>query len=258
VITTATTDANGQIGPDAWAASSQYPLTPTSNAHQYSLCEFVPAGYRPNWVNGVYGTDWFTPGLAPGTQTSSVDNTYVCVWFTVTSGDGTLTFNVDNSKPGLQRTIGYWKNWSSCTRGNQAWILDQTLAKADPTGVQVGDLYLHGDDCIDAVRILDKSNINTGKKMASDPAFNVAAQLLAYRLNLLNGADPGCSTANTAADYTQLILDNLNFNGVNHKSISKQVAANLNYLNGILDSYNNNTLFCGMTVTLPYPTALGA
>ena len=44
-------------------------------------------------------------------------------------------------------------------------------------------------DCIAAVRILDKSKINDGKKQASDAAYNMAAQLLAALLNLSAGAE---------------------------------------------------------------------
>jgi len=35
---------------------------------------------------------------------------------------GTLVFEVDNSYPsGETRTPGYWKNWSTCTGGNQQY-----------------------------------------------------------------------------------------------------------------------------------------
>ena len=47
---------------------------------------------------------------------------------------------------------------------------------------------LHSGDCMKAVRLLDKSTVHTGKKMASDPAFGLAAQYLAAKLNLVAGA----------------------------------------------------------------------
>ena len=109
----------------------------------------------------------------------------------------------------MARTIGFWKNWASAagSKGSQTWVLDATMAKASEPGIYIGYrvaavplsyLILSNDlntnksavDCLKAVRILDKSNIATGKKMASDPAFNLAAQLLAYKLNLLLGANP--------------------------------------------------------------------
>ena len=46
----------------------------------------------------------------------------------------------------------------------------------------------HAPDCLKAVSLLNKSTIDTGKKMASDPAFNLAAQLLAAKLNVVAGA----------------------------------------------------------------------
>jgi hypothetical protein len=78
--------------------------------------------------------------------------------------------------------------------------------------------------------------------MASDLAFNLAAQLLAYRLNIVAGANASCAPANSAATQAQGYLDALNFNGITHLNISKPLAATLNALEQTLDSYNNNTL----------------
>ena len=66
-------------------------------------------------------------------------------------------------------------------------MLDQTLAAADPAGIAIGTLTLHAGDCLKAVRLLDKSTVDTGKKMASDAAFGLAAQLLAAKLNMVAG-----------------------------------------------------------------------
>jgi len=68
------------------------------------------------------------------------------------------------------------------------------LAKAEPTGIVVSatsgtyptfgaNFRLVLRDCVSAVRLLNKSTIDNGKKMASDPAFNLAAQLVAAQLN---------------------------------------------------------------------------
>ena len=75
-------------------------------------------------------------------------------------------------------------------------MLDQTLATAEPTGSTVGTLTRPGStsspnmarDCLKAVRLLNKSTVDAGKKMSSDPAFNLAAQLLAADLNVVAGA----------------------------------------------------------------------
>ncbi len=47
-------------------------------------------------------------------------------------------------------------------------------------GVYMGDLYV--DTCPEAYNLLNKSDLD-GKKKASDPAFNLAAQLLAAKLS---------------------------------------------------------------------------
>ena len=105
-------------------------------------------------------------------------------------------------------------------------MLDQTLAKAEPTGVVISAtsgiyapfggtyyLVLHGStakpnsatDCLKAVRLLNKSTTDKGTKMASDPAFNLAAQLLAAELNFTAGAGK-TPTATNAINQAVLLL----------------------------------------------------
>jgi len=157
------------------------------------------------------------------------------------------------------RTIGYWKNWSSCSSGGQKSVLDRTLATAEPLGVVLsatsgvqpvfGPTYylaLHGStatpakapDCTAAVRLLDKSTIDAGKKMASDPAFNLAAQLLAAELNFRNGAAMK-PAAVAAVNEAVLLLGKYQFNGVTHTPISAADASMMNSLAKVLDAYNN-------------------
>ena len=82
----------------------------------------------------------------------------------------------------------------------------------------------------------------TAQKMASNAAFDLAAQLLAYRLNILAGAgDLPC--ANLAATQGQALLDSLGFNGY-PLNVSKANAALLHGYARTLDLYNNNELVC--------------
>jgi hypothetical protein len=137
------------------------------------------------------------------------------------------------------RTIGFWKNWSSCSNGNQAPVLDQTLAAAG--GITIGNLLV--DACVPAVSILDKSTIDTGRKMASDPAYNLAAQLLAARLNFAAGAAT-CSAADAAANGAQALLAARSFVGTGAYAAGMTAAqrAQANALATTLDAYNNGTL----------------
>ena len=201
----------------------------------YQLCEFIQVGWKSS-IQTLAGA--FVPGTGGDTE---ADNTYVCVPFTLAAGE-TKVFTIDNTRPpgGDAKTIGFWKNWASCagSNGKQLPILDQTLVLSG--GILIGDLLV--DTCEEAVALLNKSTVDTDRKRASDPAFNLAAQLLAYRLNIVAGAGD-CAAANAAATSAQGYLDGLNFNGTAaHGTINKSLAATLNGLEATLDSYNNNTL----------------
>jgi hypothetical protein len=183
----------------------------------------------------------------------SGDNSTVCSDFTVQPGQ-TKTFAIDNTQPsggGLGRTIGFWKNWASCAQSNgkQKPVLDQTLASAQPAGITIGTLTLHGStsmrtaapDCLRAVRLLDKSTVDAGKKMASDPAFGLAAQLLAAKLNIVAGAK-SCSSAASAIANGQALLATVHFDGISHDKLSAAQASSANTLAATLDKYNNTQL----------------
>ena len=96
-------------------------------------------------------------------------------------------------------------------------------------------------DCKAAVRLLSKQTIKDGKKMASDPAFNLAAQLLAAELNVQAGAGV-CPAAVTAINQAQALLAAINFNGNTHITLTAAQASLANSLAQMLDQYNNNLL----------------
>jgi hypothetical protein len=212
----------------------------------YQLCEVVPAvGWNIDFV-----------GYTEFNLTIGGINTRVCVDFTVTAGE-TKSITVDNTPPpgGDARTIGFWKNWSSCDgKGNQDDILDQTLTSMG--SILIGDLTVLASDnnaCEILVDLLDKRDykaaalLKDGKKQASDPAFNFAAQYIAYLLNIEAGAGT-CAAASSAAAAGQAILDAISFDGSTgdgdaaHTGISALQKANLNTYANTLDLYNNNQL----------------
>jgi len=96
-------------------------------------------------------------------------------------------------------------------------------------------------DCLKAVRILDKSRITDGQKMSSDPAFNLAAQLLAAKLNMVSGART-CPAAVTDINDAQALLDAVNFDGIKHDKMSTAQINQANSLAAALDRYYNNVL----------------
>lgn len=209
----------------------------------YQVCETgIPVGGHSD-LSDLPGA--FTPTPDPG------DNSTQCAPVTVTAGS-TLKMTVNNTPPpgGDQRTIGYWKNWASCagSNGKQAPKLDQTLFVAGVNGISVGDLVLYGGatadvspDCAKAVNILNKTTIDGKKKMASDPAFNLAAQLLAAKLNVVAGAGQ-CPAATTAIAQAQALLDLVNFDGTKAPTMTAAQKTQANTLATTLDQYNNGSL----------------
>jgi len=201
-------------------------------AGNYTLCELaVPAGTHSTLEDqgGV---------LDPNTGN-------VCLNFTLTAGEA-KTFNIDNSRPGGgQRTIGYWKNWNTCSHDGAF------VERAAKTGnhladeflpITIGDLVV--DTCPEAVAILSKNDLS-GKNRASDAAYNLAAQLLGAQLNVGAGAGV-CPAATTAIAQAQALLDAANFNGTGTywkggKNADANRALALSLAN-TLDQYNNGLL----------------
>ena len=99
----------------------------------YQVCETgIPAGWTAEWsVGGTiipFAAAANTSPVGPSGYSDVFDPNYVaspatysndtrCVNFTV-GADQTLAFEIDNAfVGGAPRTIGYWKNWSTCTGG---------------------------------------------------------------------------------------------------------------------------------------------
>jgi hypothetical protein len=200
-----------------------------------------------------------------------------CVNFVANAGE-TEAFKIDNQFPGGEpRTIGYWKNWNSCTGGGQVdnaaeagdtpqeriaaakALLDDALQ--DP-GITIGTLNLIANDDIyecddgtqDAVNILDKRTIN-GRKRSSDGAYALASQLLAAIANVTVGAG-SCQARDTAVMQAQILLTRIGFDGTGEYLTPKKVKNDEDLqalrtealdLSWILDSYNNGTL-CAVPV----------
>jgi hypothetical protein len=209
----------------------------------YQLCEIIMPGWTSTFGTFVPGS-FMPPGGVPNTN---VDNSILCGNFTVTSGF-TKVFTIDNSPPpgGRALTIGFWKNWSSCSGGKQRPVLDETLASfpiasgQTTHGVFIGSLYV--DTCREAVALLNKTDLS-GKKLASDPLYNLAAQLLATELNFQAGAGK-CGAAVTAQAQAQALLSKYAFNGTGTyaKKLTKADTTLANQLANTLDRYNNNNL----------------
>jgi hypothetical protein len=234
----------------------------------YQLCEIV----MPGWSStlGTFVPDSFMPpdGVAPN---PAVDNSILCINFTVTAGQ-TKTYNVDNTPPpgGRALTIGFWKNWASCTSSalKKVNALDQALAAAsvipdgqNKPGIVVSSssgiydlfgatyyLVLHGStatpntapDCAAAVKLLNKTTIAANpKKMASDPLFNMTAQLVGAELNYAAGAGKNGATTTNITSAVRL-NGTYAFDGLTHGNLSAAATTKANCLATQLDNYNND------------------
>jgi hypothetical protein len=239
--------------------------------NHYQLCEDV----MPGW-NTTLGPNLFVPGsmTTPTLPNPNVNNMTVCTDFVASAGV-TTTFAVDNSPPpgGRALTIGFWKNWASCTTSstNKKPMLDQTLAIATtplniglvvsaqtagsgwPTFGPAYYLVLRGDpstlvttnnapDCSKAVNLLNKSTKTRGAKMASDPLFNMTAQLIGAQLNYYAGAGGNAPTTNNI--LSAVLLDGkYKFDGDTYTpKLSSSDTTKANCLATQLDNYNNDRL----------------
>jgi hypothetical protein len=248
----ATTPSAGTILETLSTSSGKGTLSFTSSlipGATYQMCEMIMPGYATT----------LGPALFAIPDPNGTNPAWMCINFTVQAGQ-TLTFAVNNTIPttnGGASTIGFWKNWSSCTGGGQKPILDETLFTSQSLtpspygpGITLGNLTLMdgssnkdvASDCQAAVNLLGKYTIDGKTKVASDPAFNLASQLLAAILNVDAGAkiSPNDSFAISEAE---ILLANHNFTGVTSYTAFSGSEANLaNSLAGLLDTYNNNGL----------------
>jgi len=256
-------DANSQ---NNWTINFTTQLVP---GQHYQLCELV----YPGW-NTSLGPNLFVPNsvVPPNLPNPNANNLTVCTDFVAQAGQ-TTTFTVDNTPPpgGRALTIGFWKNWSSCasSNGKQKPLLDQTLAIATgmttnpPGGLVVSAqnpgggwpnfaptyyLVLKGStstpnvapDCSKAVNLLNKTTIDGKTKKASDPLFNMAAQLVGAQLNYFAGAGKnGPTTINIQSAV--LLLGKYQFNGNTYTpKLTSADTTKANCLATQLDNYNND------------------
>jgi hypothetical protein len=224
VETLTTTTANGGV--------LEFSTTLTPGNH-YQMCEAAVAGWMTTLNDPVFSP--FNPNSDVG---------YLCTDFVAVAGQ-TTAFTVNNTPPpgGNAATIGYWKNWATCakSKGGQSDELTKTLAKAPGGGILFGTLFV--DTCQEAVNILNKST-QSGQKKASDPLFNMAAQLMAADLNGLAGAATCATVAQAKQDAHKLLVD-YNWNGTTYSpALTAADATKANNLAKLLDGYNNNDPVC--------------
>lgn len=158
---------------------------------------------------------------------------------------------LQSSGGGEPRTTGYWLVWNSCAEGNQAaaaqanggreagWIiLDDLLA--DP-GVVIGTMTV--ENCTQGVNLLQGRD-TAGGDHGNDPAYRMAAQLLAAQLNLAAGAE-FCPASDQAVQAGQLLLVAIGFSGSGGylgPPAANQEVVTADMLTDQLSNYNSGAL----------------
>ena len=221
-----------------------------------------PVNVPPGW-SGV-----FDPAYSP--PPAIWDNSERCLNFVADAGETEL-FEIDNRFPGGEpRTIGYWKNWDSCSGGGQITtaiencgptpgerlsggcaLLDDVL---QPPGIILtsyltlvdlsGGALTCDPGVADARYLLDKRDLTSRhRKRANDAAYGLAAQLIAAIANDTAGAGV-CAAAGQAVLDAKAVLETLKFDGTKAYCGKKgsPACSTANSLAGILDSYNNGIL----------------
>jgi hypothetical protein len=265
VLESKTTDASGNINF----------TTKLIAGNTYQICEWVFPGWNTNLAGDgpLYVPNSMIPPALPN---PNVNNLTVCADFTVQPGQ-TRTFTVNNTPPpgGRALTIGFWKNWASCSNSNgkgQKAMLDLALGFASatttnppgglvlsaqnpgalwPNYAALWYLVLKGNptstadnikpapDCTRAVNLLNKSTTDGKKKQSSDPLFNMTAQLLAAELNRFMGAGISGTTIMNI-DRAVLLNGKYKFDGLTYSPKLTTADANTaNCLATQLDNYNN-------------------
>ncbi len=246
-------------------------------ADVYSICEApVPAGYTFEITVEQDGSIVLTYAGPPGEEFPTGE--IQCFDFTAATTGNSLTFNVENSFPGgAPRTPGYWKNWNTCSGGNQ----DETAAKLGGynEGVYLLDNLLTQhlgpltvSTCEDGVLILEARDLYLLDKKgdpvnrSNDAAYTLARALLAARLNqdagactadgfdflgeygfdgtfeqLLTAADDVLTAVNFAGTGSYLSPQDLK--GKNNPNVP--LAEEALYLYEIIDDYNNEQVCTG-------------
>jgi uncharacterized repeat protein (TIGR01451 family) len=220
----------------------------------YTICEvLLPVGWSSSAFWSTTATldgasvSPYIPNAAPYPDGQDLGNR--CVDVTVNYGDHKTLAWTNRPPPGGDlRTIGYWKNWSSCSNSSggqyqKAVSRNQLYATLDGNLPQtIGLLTLTADrtGCLNAVNILSKQDLK-GAKMASDPAYNLAAQALAAMLNK-QATSKVCPVGWPRLDAAQNLLVTIKFNGQGTYAKTMK-AADITLANTLaqqLDALNNN------------------
>jgi hypothetical protein len=214
----------------------------------YQLCEVnVPAGTTPVLSTAGYALVHTFPQPPTGDQYCiDVAPASGATEFPLSAG-AVLTFTIDDTHPlGGQRTIGYWKNWNTCSgsNGNQvktaaktghALVDDFVGSASDGKYILLG--YYKVDTCLQAYNVLN----NSSTKYAEN---GLAAQLLAAKLNVLAANGNVCPAAANAITTGDNLLKQISYAGPPSSKVGSNspLRSQFTSVTNTLDQFNNELI----------------
>lgn len=229
-------------------------------AGQYSVTIAPAAGWSlvasgDGYETGCWGNENSSLDISTGVATINLGSGEFVVCTFVMREDAAVDQPVDGSTSFTPKGLGYWKNSGKCLRS-------QELTDADSDGTRLLESQLLGGSlvyplgnitgmtCLEAARILDKSDLAGGKK-ANDGAYNLAAHLLAAKLNKAAGAFVPPCVANDMATAQSLLVQ-LGFTGMGDylgpTTSMRALRTTVLRLGGTLGQYNGGALQNGNCV----------
>lgn len=230
---------------------------------KYALVEtIIPVGWKPTWTcNNIQVTAMSTNDdngtgyvlLGAGTQCPLASGQIILV----------IVNNIRSITNGEARSPGYWRNWNTCSKGNQSNTADIN------GGVENGFYLLNnllpinlyncivdgqtrnfgfapeevcGNETKKAVSILDRRDIDSNQKKGNDVAYKLAMHLLTALLNYAAGAKH-YQTVTSAIKSSQQLLCHIDFVGTgDYIQPNHELYQQANSLAEILELYNSNNL----------------
>lgn len=194
-------------------------------AGRYNLTQLALEG----WVLVASG-DGYETGCWDDQSNSTIDVTSGVATIDLAAGEsvvctfvmqevGNVPPEADPTSSWTPRGIGYWKNSGKClkSQGQVATVNDEDQVRMLESQLLGGSAVyplgsISGMTCLEAALLLDKSDL-AGSKKANDAAYNLAAHLLAAKLNMAAGALVPPCVANDMAT-AQALLVQLGFTGM--------------------------------------------
>lgn len=226
--------------------AGQYSITPTAVAG-WEIVQSADGYDTGCWDDQLNSTIDLTSGVA--TINLGAGEFIVCTF--VVQEVASVPPEGDPTSSWTPRGLGYWKNSGKClkSQGQVTGIADEDQIRTLESQLLGGSsVYpvgsITGMTCEEAARLLGKMDLG-GANKASDAAYNLAAHLLAAKLNKAAGAYVPPCVANDMATAQNLLVQ-LGFSGMGDylgpKTTERELRMTALRLGGTLGQFNGAAL----------------